>query len=313
MVSIGLIAATASLAAALSLAGIGAVVSAPATAPTVTCGELERRFDLLKGDITSAQLNTALFAAAEGGCLPLARRLLEAGASLEARDRLGAMPLLRAARAGRTAMVELFLARGAAIDARNLDGVTALYGAAMSERHAVVAVLLAKGADPNLTGPAGVAPLGVAAFKGNGRVLDLLLARGADPNAVDATGKSAITYAAARGFAEIVRRLLESGVDAKRTYGNDLTALMWAAGPDEGVGAGAALDVVALLLDAGAPIDAVDNRGRTALMTAAEFGHAEIVEALLAHGADRGIKDGRGKRAVDLATHATVREKLLAR
>ena len=52
-----------------------------------------------------------------------------------------------------------------------------------------------------------------------------------------------------------MRRLLDAGVDAKRAYGNDLTALMWAAGHEDGVGAGAALEVVALLLDAGAPID----------------------------------------------------------
>ena len=56
-------------------------------------------------------------------------------------------------------------------------------------------------------------------------------------------GKSAITYAAGRGFALIVRRLLEAGVDAKRAYGNDLTALMWAAGYEEGVGARSALEV----------------------------------------------------------------------
>ena len=54
------------------------------------------------------------------------RRLLDAGASLEARDRLGAMPLAHAARAGHVALVELFLANGAPIDARNLAGATAL-------------------------------------------------------------------------------------------------------------------------------------------------------------------------------------------
>ncbi len=47
----------------------------------------------------------------------------------------------------------------------------------------------------------------------------------------------------------------------------------------------------------GAPVDAIDNRGRTALMIAAELGRAEIVEALLARGADRTITDKSGKRA----------------
>ena len=96
------------------------------------------------------QTNSALFAAADNGCVPLARRLLDAGASLAARDRLGAMALARAARAGQRRLVELFLAQGAAIDARNLAGATALYAAAENERQATVAVLLESGADPNL-------------------------------------------------------------------------------------------------------------------------------------------------------------------
>jgi ankyrin repeat protein len=72
------------------------------------------------------------------------------------------------------------------------------------------------------------------------------------------------------------------------------------------------LDVVTLLLDAGAPIDAVDNRGRTALMIAAELGRGPIVEALLGRGADRSIADRSGKRALDLAANASVRERLTA-
>jgi ankyrin repeat protein len=282
--------ASASLMAAFLAAGICDGAAAPA-APAATCRELEGRFEALKAGMVSGQLNAMLFQAADAGCVPLAR----------------------AARVGHIALIELFLSRGAAIDARNLTGTTALYGAAENERHGSVALLLAKGADPNLAGPSGVAPLAAAAFKGNGRVVDLLLARGADPNAVDATGKSAMTYAAARGFALIVRRLLAAGVDPRRAYGNDLTALMWAAGHEEGVGARAALDVVELLLEAGAPIDAADNRGRTALMMAAEIGDADVVEHLLGRGADPAIADKSGKRALDLAANDGVRAKLAAR
>jgi ankyrin repeat protein len=88
---------------------------------------------------------------------------------------------------------------------------------------------------------------------------------------------------------------------------------MWAAGHEDGVGARAAVDVVELLLDAGAPVDAVDNRGRTALMIAAELGHAPVVEILLARGADGSIADKSGKRAADLAANERVREKLGAK
>jgi ankyrin repeat protein len=294
-------------------AGLLAAITACApvhAAEAPTCRELERKFDLLKSDVTSTQLSLTLFAAADAGCVALARRLLDAGASLAARDRLGAMPLARAARAGHVALIELFLGKGAAIDARSLAGATALYAAAENERQASVALLLAKGADPNLPGRSGLTPLAAAAFKGNDRIVDELIAHKADTNVVDTTGKTAMIYAAARGFAVIVRRLIDAGVDARRAYGNDLTALMWAAGHEDGVGAGAALDVTALLLDAGAPIDAADDRGRTALMIASELGRPAIVAALLARGADRAITDKGGKRAVDLTADAGVRERL---
>jgi len=283
---------------------------------TATCRELERRYGLIKIDIVSVQLNSALFAAADAGCDDLARRLLTVGASLEARDRLGATPLAHAARAGQRALVELFLGKGAPIDGRDIAGSTALYVAAENERQATVALLLAKGANPNLPGRSGLTPLTAAAFKGNDRIVEQLLSRAAgpaDPNVVDATGKAAMTYAAARGFAGIVRRLLDAGVDARFRYGNALTPLMWAAGHEDGVGVRAAESVVDLLLSRGAEVDAVDDRGRTALMMAAELGHAELVEMLIGRGADQTVRDKSGKTALDLAADERVRRSLAAR
>jgi ankyrin repeat protein len=277
------------------------------------CRELGRRVDLMAADAGALELNAALFQASDAGCIPLARHLVDAGASLAARDRFGAAALAHAARAGHTALVELFLAQGATIDARNLAGATALLAAAENGQQPTVALLLAKGADPNLPGRSDVTPLAAAAFRGNDGATAELIAHGAKPDAMDATGKTPIVYAAARGFTPLVRRLLAAGVDARRAYGNDLTALMWVAGYEDVYGERDALDVVALLLDAGAPIDAAVNRGRTALMIAAERGHAAVVEALLARGADRAIRDRAGKRALDLASNVDVRATLSAR
>ena len=109
-----------------------------------------------------------------------------------------------------------------------------------------------------------------------------------------------------------MRRLLDAGIDARARYGGELTALMWAAGHDEGVGVTASARVIDLLLAHGAALDDADDRGRTALMIAAELGYGDIVELLLARGADRARKDKQGKTALDLATNADVRAKLSA-
>ncbi len=293
---------------AIAVLAVGTV--RPAGAAEADCRELEQNYNLARASIVSVQRNAALFGAAATGCVALARRLMADGASPLARDRQGAMPLALAARGGSVALVELFLAAGAPIDSRDLNGATALGAAAESERPATAAALLSRGADPNLAGRSGVSALAAAAYRGNDRIVELLLARGADPDHVDDTGKSPIVYAAARGFDIVVRRLLDAGVDPRARYGNDLTALMWAAGHEDGVGSQAAVTVIDRLVAHGATIDAADNRGRTALMIAAERGDAGVVAALMRRGADRMPRDNGGTTAYDLAADDAVRELL---
>jgi ankyrin repeat protein len=85
---------------------------------------------------------------------------------------------------------------------------------------------------------------------------------------------------------------------------------MWASGPDEKAPEAQAIKVVSYLLDAGAHIDDRDDRGRTALMIAAEGGHAEIASLLTGRGADASLKDKAGKRAADLTVLSSLRERL---
>jgi uncharacterized protein len=111
-------------------------------------------------------------------------------------------------------------------------------------------------------------------------------------------------YAAARGFVGIVARLLKAGVDVNARYGNGLTALMWAAGHANDVPDADGVKTTELLLGAGARLNDVDNRGRTALMLAAELGHADVIKLLLARGAAADLRDHEGKTAAELADPA---------
>ena len=105
-------------------------------------------------------------------------------------------------------------------------------------------------------------------------------------------------------------RLLATGIDVNARYANDLTVLMWAAGYADSANEAEGVALVRDLLDRGAHVDDADNRGRTALMIAAERGHAAVAKLLLTHGADPAHRDRQGKTAADLAASADVRAAL---
>jgi ankyrin repeat protein len=263
--------------------------------------------------LTAIEVSLTLFAAADRNCVDLATQLLDQGASVDARDRLGARPLSHAARAGHLEMVDLLLQRGAPINARNLAGSTALYVAAERGQLSVVQRLIDRGADLDLKGRSGTSPVAAAAFAGRAPLVKVLLAHGADGRTPDDTGKPPIIYAAAGGQLDIVKQLLALTVDINARYANELTLLMWASGPDENVAEAQALEVVSYLINAGTRIDDRDARGRTALMIAAEGNRSEIAKLLLARGADPTLRDKAGKRAADLTVLSALRETLTPR
>jgi len=291
---------------------VATLIAASAThaAESDACRDIRLRFETIKPQISAIEVSLTLFSAVDKNCLDLVTLLLDHGASVDARDRLGARPLSHAARFGHLPVVDLLLARGAPIDARNLAGATALYFAIDGDNTAVAQRLIERGANVNLAGRGGVTPLAVAAYRGNDVIAESLLARGADDSATDETGKSPIIYAAAAGWSDVVSRLLARNVDINARYANDLTLLMWACGPDDSALESQAIKVVQQLLDAGAHVDDRDARGRTALMIAAEGGHANIANLLLAHGADPALRDKDGKRAADLTVLTALRERL---
>ena len=297
--------ARAFMAGAFILAGL-----APAQAQSQICIDLERKFDTTYKDVAAPQMSSFLFSAADNGCAAVAARAVQEGASLDARDREGGTPLTHAARSGRVAVIQFMLDHGAAIDHRDIKGSTPLYVAIEKNRLEAAQLLIERGANVKVEGRSGVSTVAAAAFVGDEKMVELLLAHGADGKSLDATGKPPILYAAARASLPIVSRLMALGVDVNAHYAAEQTVLMWAAGYPADAPESKALELAAFLVDKGARIDDADDRGRTALMTAAELDHPAMAELLLAHGAKKDLRDKAGKTAAEITTNTEIRAKL---
>jgi ankyrin repeat protein len=108
----------------------------------------------------------------------------------------------------------------------------------------------------------------------------------------DFGGQTLLVYAARGGHEDLVKLLLNAGADIEAKTNSGITALMEAAESNEE-------KVVELLLDRGADIHAKDNDGSTALMiVAVQQGCKEMVELLLDRGADIHAKDNDGSTAL---------------
>jgi ankyrin repeat protein len=132
-------------------------------------------------------------------------------------------------------------------------------------------------------GRPGVTPLMMAAFDGADVVP--LLRSGARADETAADGMTALLFAALHGRPEAVEALLDAGASLKTRNRNGMTALLLAAeyNPDP--------RVTALLVKRGAPVDDRDGHGRTPLIAAAGRNNADVVEVLLAAGANARAED----------------------
>ena len=155
--------------------------------------------------------------------------------------------------------------------------------------------LLARGFDPNTVDAEGRSGFAAALRADSLKVAHVLAAHpDFDVNAPNAAGESPLMLAAIKGDVALSRRLLDRGA---RLDPPGWTPLHYAA-------SGPATELVALLLDRGAPIDAVSPNGSTPLMLAARYGAIDSAELLLARGADPRKRNQRDLAAADFAAEA---------
>lgn len=245
---------------------------------------------------------TALMTIARTGNVDAAKILLAHGADLNSKEQWRQQtPLMWAAAECHPEVAQELIAHGADVNAKQvtwnwerqitkeprekwmpLGGFTPLHFAARQGCLSTAQVLVKAGAEMNAVNPNGFSPLLLAIINSHYDVAAFLIEQGADSNIADETGRTPL-YAAVD-----MHTLPDSNLPWPSELGNKLSSL----------------DLIKILLAHGANVNAqlkkqqpyrskVDRgadtmlgTGTTPLMRAAKAGDAEVVQALLAKGAD---------------------------
>lgn len=220
---------------------------------------------------------------------------IRAGVSPELRSAQGHTALQQAARLGHTELVAALLEAGAGADPAAHGGIQPLLYAIMGSHTDCVRLLLRNGASPNAEPGSGCAPLVHAIMCRQDESVQLLLQHGATPSA------EAMLKATLAGRADYVQSLLAAGGTPKAT--GEFPAPGFASGPRQGTLLIAAAergytDIVDLLLAAGADINAVDENGRSALLRSIVNGRLTMAQKLIEAGADVTLRSRVGTTAL---------------
>jgi ankyrin repeat protein len=186
----------------------------------------------------------------------------------------------------------------------------------------------------NAPGPDGQLPIHSAVESGNLEVLDLLLDNGADPDVEGKDGRPPLHYAIVSGTEMMVSRLLRSqAANLDKEYAGEQTALGLAVshrqlgivklllehgarpdipskfGPRKGAPlhmaiAIGALDIMKVLVEAGASDSSPDDLGHTPLVTASHAGQVEVVKYLLNREVNVHATNKLGQNALQVASSA---------
>jgi ankyrin repeat protein len=227
--------------------------------------------------------------AARLGDREAARSWLNGRAKADVAGPEGTAALMWAASRNDVQMADLLLGAGVDVKAANEYGATALYTAAANADSAMIVKLLGAGADANAHLLSGETPLMEAARQGNLETVRALLTAKADPNAHEGKGgQTALMWAVSNSQSAVVGELVQRGADVNARAKSGFTALMFAAQQGDVASA-------RLLLDAKANAnEVIPKSGATPLIVASAVGHPEVVELLLASGADPNVKDANG-------------------
>jgi ankyrin repeat protein len=267
---------------------------------------------------------TPLYMATDHGARSVFDYLLTEGANVNAANQTDGMtPLVRAIAWDHQHMINRLLDAGASArqdpNERGIFGSSPLQYAVIGDDPDLIRRLFKHGASVDELYARKETPLMLAASKSR-EVFQVLIEYGTDPNAVDENGKSVLHHILEPPIDTVILHLaLEAGADPNSEAGIPITPLLEAVYiGDPGavkqlLDYGARLDRTYAVSQSKIPMDfsqdvrrIIMNEG-TALMVAAQLGHASVAKILLIYGADEDQKIAIGDtqfRASDLGCSA---------
>uniref|UniRef100_A0AAR5Q1N9 Protein phosphatase 1 regulatory subunit 12B n=1 Tax=Dendroctonus ponderosae TaxID=77166 RepID=A0AAR5Q1N9_DENPD len=232
---------------------------------------------------------------------------------------------LAACAAGDKEEVLKLLEKGADINTANVDGLTALHQACIDDNLDMVEFLVEQGADVNRGDNEGWTPLHATASCGFKYIAKYLIEKGADVAAVNNDGELALDIAECQRMTDLLRdEIRKRGIDCDAARNDEEIAMLrdakeWLATksslvnePHPKTGASALhvaaakgyVNVMQVLLQCGADIDAQDTDGWSPIHAAAHWGQEEACRLLVEHLADLDAKNYVGQTAFDLADNS---------
>lgn len=226
-------------------------------------------------NITDSKQQTGLMYAVNFSSREMVELFIKYGAIVDVKIPSGGTPFMLACRRGSIPIAELLLSNGANIEEMLSDNRTALVLAAKMGNKPIVGFLLKNNAKIDAVDNEGKTALIYAVINNHIEVVSLLIDNGASIEIIDGEDFTALMHSANQGNMLMVQSLIEKGKNEEEVFKNSVIALISASCNNQ-------LNIVEFLIRKNITLlNAIDLHGNTALIYAAYYGNAIIVEFLL--------------------------------